>query len=253
MADEQADELTCEQRAELIHYRVWQLPVRIFHWINAVAIMGMIATGLVILNGKFLSIGSDGKIVLKIIHVYLGYGLIANLLIRLVWGFIANRYANWANLLLLDRVYWRRLVAYCRGFINKDSALYAGHNPLGQLMVLALFLLLLIQSVTGLILAGTDVYMPPLGGWVEESIRESADFPLIAGSKENIDLEKYKTMRELRKPVITTHYYVFYILVIAVFFHILGVVVTEIRERSGLVSGMITGSKVFHQRPNDWD
>ena len=39
----------------------------------------------------------------------------------------------------------------------------------------------------------------------------------------------------------------------AIFLHITGVVVSEIRERNGLVSAMFTGNKVFSNKPVDYD
>ena len=60
-------------------------------------------------------------------------------------------------------------------------------------------------------------------------------------------------MREFRQPFITTHVYVFYILVVAILLHIAGVVVTELKEKSGLVSALFTGQKVFKNKPVDYD
>ena len=60
-------------------------------------------------------------------------------------------------------------------------------------------------------------------------------------------------MRAFRKPFITIHVYVFYLLLIAIFLHIAAVVISEIRERSGLVSAMFTRNKIFSQKPVDLD
>lgn len=56
---------------------------------------------------------------------------------------------------------------------------------------------------------------------------------------------------DLRKPFKITHVWVFYTLLAAVVLHVVGVVVAEIRERSGLISAMITGDKVLPKRPVD--
>jgi len=60
-------------------------------------------------------------------------------------------------------------------------------------------------------------------------------------------------MREFRKPFITIHVYIFYTLVIAILLHIIGVVITELKEKSGLVSAMFTGKKTFRKKPIDYD
>ncbi len=74
---------------------------------------------------------------------------------------------------------------------------------------------------------------------------------LTPGSKEFVDSAAYDDMRSFRKPIVTTHEYVFFLLLIAVVFHVAGVVFTEVRERSGLVSAMFTGRKIFDAPPSD--
>ena len=73
----------------------WDVPTRLFHWINALAVLGLIATGLEILTGNLLGLSPEGKIALKSVHVLLGYVMAANLLWRFVWAFFGNRYARW--------------------------------------------------------------------------------------------------------------------------------------------------------------
>ena len=120
-------------------------------------------------------------------------------------------------------------------------------------MVGLLFVLMSAQALTGLVLAGTDVYMLPFGNIVKESIAIDATTVDIIKpySKEGIDEAAYKEMRDVRKPFITVHYYTFWVLLAAILLHLLGVVVSELRERNGLVSAMFTGKKVFADKPFD--
>src|ERR1700730_13575476 len=46
-------------------YLAWDVPMRWLHWINALAVLGLIASGLVILNDDTLGVSSAGKILLK--------------------------------------------------------------------------------------------------------------------------------------------------------------------------------------------
>jgi len=41
-------------------YAVWDAGVRWFHWINVLCVLGLIAVGLVILNGTALGVSSEG-------------------------------------------------------------------------------------------------------------------------------------------------------------------------------------------------
>lgn len=234
-------------------YSVWDRTTRLFHWINVICIIGLIAVGVVILNNKLLGVSGDGKILLKTIHVYIGYVFVLNLFWRLIWGFIGNKFSRWKAILPVGNNYWHSLAEYLRGAKTGEAPQYIGHNPVAKLMVTLLFVLLTTQAVTGLILAGTDLYMPPFGQeiaeWVSMSKDEAAN--LKPGSKEGVDPDAYAEMRDYRKPVINTHVYIFYTLLGAIVLHIIGVVVTEIREKNGIISAMITGKKVAAKKPVD--
>jgi Ni/Fe-hydrogenase 1 B-type cytochrome subunit len=84
---------------EYREYLAWDVPTRWFHWINALAVIGLIATGLVILNDDALGLSAGGKILVKSIHVSLGYVMAVNLLWRFIWAFFGNRYARWRSIL----------------------------------------------------------------------------------------------------------------------------------------------------------
>lgn len=237
-------------------YPVWDKSVRIFHWVNFLSVIALLAIGLVIFNGKALGISGEGKILLKTLHVLVGYIFVLNLLWRIIWMFIGSKYARLAAILPFGAAYKSSL----KNFVEQSKAgnppQYLGHNPIARLMVALLFLLLSMQAVTGLVLAGTDIYYPPFGdnmkSWVAGGDAEKAKL-IQAGSKENIDQASYKEMREFRKPFIKTHVAVFYFLLFAIALHILGVALSEIRERNGLVSAMFSGEKVFRSKPVDLD
>ncbi|MEH6358412.1 MAG: cytochrome b/b6 domain-containing protein [Pseudomonadales bacterium] len=242
----------------LQHYSVWDRTTRWFHWINVVCVLSLMVIGFVIFNGKVLGVSGDGKILLKTIHVYIGYVFAVNLVWRLIWGFIGNKYARWKAILPAGKGYWCSVKAYLVGAKRGEAPQYLGHNPVGRLMVTFLFLLLTTQAVTGFVLAGTDLYFPPFGNqiaeWVAEEGSTSEDIAnLKPGSKEGVSSEAYAEMRSFRKPIITTHMYVFFTLLVAVFLHVVAVIVTEVREGNGLISAMFTGKKVVIKKPVDLD
>jgi len=244
--------------AEANRYAVWDLTVRIFHWLNVACVFSLMAAGLVLLNDDALGLTKDGKILLKTLHVYIGYVFALNLIWRLIWGFIGSKYARWRNILPLGKAYKTQLAAFIRGEKEGRPPGFLGHNPIARLMVTLLFLLLSAQAISGLVVAGTDLYLPPFGGqmaqWVSTAPENPANVAAIQPySKVNVDPVRYKEMRAFRKPFISTHVFVFYTLLGAILFHVAGVVVSEIREKSGLISAMVTGKKVFSKRPIDMD
>jgi cytochrome b len=220
---------------------VWSRNVRLFHWINVIAITLLICIGLVIFNGKLLGVSTDGKILLKTIHVIVGYVFATNLIIRIVIGFIGKAHERWGKVLPFNKGFTQELV----DFKAHKKLAYKGHNPAGKLMVFALLSLMLIQLVSGLVIAGTDIYYPPFGKYFVQSIAiDKQDIKAIKPySKVNVDEVAYKEMRAIRKPFITAHVYAFYGLLFLIPLHILGVIVAERREKTALVSAMITGYK----------
>lgn len=241
---------------KLKYHHVWDRTVRVFHWINVICIIGLISLGVVILNYKLLGVNNEGKILLKTIHAYIGYVFVLNLLWRFAWAFIGNKYSRWKSILPIGKDYRRSLSGYINGVKAGDPPQYLGHNPIARLMVTFLFLLLTTQAVSGLVLAGTDLYLPPFGHEIAEWVTASGEghdkiADLKPGSKENVDSEAYAEMRDFRKPFINTHVYVFYLLLITIAIHIIAVVITEVRESNGIVSAMFTGKKVTSKKPVD--
>ena len=90
----------------LKYYSVWDRTTRLFHWLSVICIIGLISVGVVILNNKVLGVSSEGKILLKTIHVYIGYVFVINLVWRIVWGFIGNKYSRWKVILPMGKGYW---------------------------------------------------------------------------------------------------------------------------------------------------
>ena len=220
---------------------VWSRNIRLFHWINVIAITLLICIGLIILNAKLFGVSTDGKILLKTIHVIVGYVFAINLLFRLIIGFIGKAHERWSKVLPFNKGFKQELVEFKQ---HKKSA-YKGHNPAGKLMVFALLSLMLIQMISGLVIAGTDIYYPPFGKYFAMSIAtDKQNVEVIKPySKVNVDDVAYKEMRDIRKPFITAHVYSFYCLIFLIPLHILGVIIAERRERTALISSMITGYK----------
>jgi len=228
---------------------VWSRKIRLFHWINVIAITLLICIGLIILNGKLFGVSTDGKILLKTMHVIVGYVFAINLIFRLIIGFIGKAQERWSKTLPFNKGFKQELVEFKQ---HKKSA-YKGHNPAGKLMVFALLSLMLIQMISGLVIAGTDIYYPPFGKYFAQSIAtDKQNVEVIKPySKVNVDEVAYKEMRAIRKPFITAHVYTFYCLIFLIPLHIIGVIIAERRERTALVSSMITGYKYLPKDSSD--
>lgn len=111
--------------------RVWDLPVRVFHWTLA----GSFA-------GAWLLSESERW---RNVHVMLGYTAIGLIAFRLLWGFVGTRYARFSDFLYGPFAALRHLRDEAAGRARD----YKGHNPAGSWAVYGLLLLGVATGVSG--------------------------------------------------------------------------------------------------------
>jgi len=160
----------------MVQVYVWQLPVRIYHWLNFVAVIVLCATGYVISNPPAISSVTEashqywfGKV--RFVHFLTAYVFLFNFLARLYWGFFGNRYASWRNFIPYTRPYWREVrdVLTLDILQKRGQALISiGHNAMAGLTYFLLFLAFAFQVVTGfgLYAAMSASWFPQLFAWV---------------------------------------------------------------------------------------
>lgn len=117
---------------------VWELPIRIFHWVNASAIIILMVTGIYI-GHPFITPASNGEAYYnyfmgwaRIIHFFTAFVFTANLIFRAYWTFRGNHYAKSQ---ILQKNFWIGLIETIKGylFLPNHKPHYIGHNPLAQL------------------------------------------------------------------------------------------------------------------------
>jgi cytochrome b len=107
---------------------VWDLPLRIFHWLLVVGVLGAYITAT--LGGSLIDW-----------HGYFGVLVLGLLLFRLIWGFAGTFHARFANFIPTPA----RLLSYINGQWQG-----VGHNPLGALAVFAILITALFIASSGL-------------------------------------------------------------------------------------------------------
>lgn len=234
-------------------YKVWDVPTRIFHWVNFTTVICLIFVGLIMLFKKELGItGIDAKVGLKIVHVYIGYIFVLNLTWRIIWGFIGNQYARWSN--IIPHIGFTSIARqYINSAKNGDADQYIGHNPLGRLAITFIYFLLLTMAITGLVRAGTDIYYPPFGSLVTEYIVESDTDPssILPYVATGTDIDKVASLKAFKGPFGKVHIYSSYVLMFMIVVHIFFVVRVEIKEGGSLITAMFTGKKILTKKPVD--
>lgn len=109
--------------------RIWDLPTRLFHWLLALCVIGLV---------------SSAQLGYMEWHFRLGYAVLTLLLFRLFWGLFGGRWSRFVAFIYSPLSLWR----YLRG--QGDPLHAVGHTPTGALSVFALLFFLLAQVGTGL-------------------------------------------------------------------------------------------------------
>ncbi len=142
--------------ARLTTIRLWDLPVRLFHWLLAILLVAAYASA------------STGRIDL---HMKIGLAILTLVIFRLLWGLFGSRSARFSDFVPDPAA----LRAYLAGLASPRPSRWPGHNPLGGLAVLVLLGLVLLQAGLGLFIQDVDfIYAAPLSGWVEYDTARAA-------------------------------------------------------------------------------
>jgi cytochrome b len=113
--------------------KVWDLPVRLFHWILVLLLVFQFVSG---------KIGGS----LMPWHVYSGYAVLVLVIFRILWGFGGSTHARFASFLAGPAATLR----FAKRLFSREAVPQVGHNPLGGWMVIALVVSLAVQTVSGL-------------------------------------------------------------------------------------------------------
>ena len=136
---------------------VWELPVRIYHWLNALALLVLIATGFYIATP--LSIQSQqeatGKFTMgwvRYVHFAAAYIFFFNFVFRLYWGFVGNKYANWRQFIPFSKKFFKEMWYVFRMdilMLKGREHMSIGHNAMAGFIYFMTFFAFLIQCLTG--------------------------------------------------------------------------------------------------------
>jgi len=121
---------------------VWDLPLRLFHWLFAASIIACWGTAK--LGFSYMQW-----------HMWLGYWVMGLLLFRLIWGFVGTRHARFT------------------GFLKGPSAVFVyGRSLIGKSMVLLMLALVGLQAYTGLFSSDDIAWSGPYNGVVSGAMAQ---------------------------------------------------------------------------------
>lgn len=118
---------------------IWDLPTRLFHWLITA---GFSAASLI----AFLS--DDGSRWFPY-HAIIGLALGFMVVLRLLWGVVGTKHVRLGSLLFAPGT----LISYLKRAVLGGGARYAGHNPGSAYATLAMLVLVLGISGTGILMS----------------------------------------------------------------------------------------------------
>jgi cytochrome b len=183
--------------------RVWDPLVRAFHWTLVASFT------VAYLSGEEL----EG------LHVWSGYLILGLLALRVVWGLVGTSHARFADFVYAPST----VIAYLKDVVAMRARRYLGHNPAGGAMVIALLVLLVLTSLSGLAAYGALEFSGPLADAFAKGGDEVGD--------------AWKELHELFANAT----------LLLVFLHVAGVVLASLQHRENLARAMFTGRKRINE------
>ncbi len=219
---------------------VWDLPVRIAHWLNVLSILVLSVTGYYIASPFITTHGAatDNFLMgaIRFTHFLFAFIFTATVLFRIYWAFAGNRWARWRQFIPTSRPRMRALGRMGRyyAFLQARPPAVIGHNPLAGAAYIGLYVVFGLQIATGFalyVLPDHNGVLLWLFGWI------TATFGV--------------------QPVRLVHDLAMWLIIAFTIHHVYSAVLIDTEERSGLVSSIVTGYKsltpahIAESREND--
>jgi len=211
---------------------VWEMPVRVYHWVNALCVTSLCITGFLIGNPLAFMKGTEAYLnfwfgTVRFIHFVSAFIFFFNFLFRIYWGFVGNEFSRWYNFIPLKRCQWKEIVEVIKVDVLQVSHKEIdsiGHNSLASLIYFITFLIFLVQCLTGfgMYSAMSTSFLPKMFAWI---------VPLMGGDMH---------VRQLHHILMWTFILFAMVHVYLVFYH-------DYIERRGVTSSMIGGWKFIEE------
>lgn len=217
---------------------VWEVPVRLTHWVNVASIVILSFTGYFIAN-PYIRVspreiyGPYFMGLMRWIHFVTAFVFIASLLLRTYWAFAGNEWASWRGLFPFltpeGRQSIKEALEYYT-FRRREPPEVTGHNALAGLTYLFIVTFYFLIIFTGLALYGwlhPVGVIPALTGWI---------FQILS----------VQTVRWV-------HHILMYLLIAFAIHHVYSAWLVDMEEGNGLMSSIFSGFKFIRlDAAPDW-
>ena len=212
---------------------VYETPVRVWHWVNALAILVLCITGYFI-GSPLPTLSGDASEhylmgYIRFTHFAAGYILAVAFIGRIYWAFVGNDHARQIFLPpFFSADFWNGVWHETKWylFIAKEPRKYTGHNPLAVLTMH----ILLVWGTVFMIVTGLALYGEGAGydSW-QYTLFSSWVIPLFGQSQD----------------VHTYHHLVMWVIIVFVMIHVYVAVREDIMSRQTMISTMFSGWRTF--------
>lgn len=212
---------------------VYEAPVRLWHWINALAIVVLCVTGYLIGSPPPTMIIAEATHqfvfgYIRFAHFAAGMIMTVGFFGRIYWAFVGNSHSRQMfKLPLFNKTWWAEVWGEMKWYMFLESRpkKYVGHNPLAQI---AMFFFMTV-GMTFMIVTGFALYSEGAG---RDGILDTIFGPLLdsVGSSQ--------TMHSI-------HHLGMWAIVIFMIIHIYAAIREDIMSRQSMVSTMISGTRTF--------
>ncbi|KPF95367.1 Ni/Fe-hydrogenase, b-type cytochrome subunit [Rhodopseudomonas palustris] len=209
---------------------VYQAPVRLWHWVNALLIVVLCVTGYFIgtplpsVPGEASASYQMGYI--RFVHFAAGQLLVVFFLLRVYWAFVGNKYSRQIFWLpLTNKTWWWGMLYEFKwyAFLVKDPKKYIGHNPLAHVAMFSFMVFMVLMMLSGMALYseghGIDSWQYAVFGF----------------------MFSFFTSQTLH----TLHHLGMWAIVVFVIVHIYAAVREDILSRQSMISSIVSGERLF--------
>ena len=206
--------------------KVWNLRVRVLHWVVALSIVVLSVTGYYIANPYWITHGNTGFVMgaMRFVHFVFAFVFTVAVVYRFYCAFSNDHWSGWQQFVPVGRRRLRllRQQAAYYVFLRRTPPPQVGHNPLAGVAYTVVYFLFAVQVFTGFAL-----YSLPQGpgfwqgafGW----------------------MVLWFGVPALR----LVHFLVMWMIIAFTIHHVYSAVLIDFEEGSGLLSSIVTGNKTL--------
>lgn len=210
--------------SEIKREYIWEVPVRLTHWLFVLSIVAFSVTGLYIGSPYLYAVSTKEYIMgwMRFIHFVAAYVFLMSFIIRMYWALMGNKYACFCVWFPFTGKKMREFIDTLKFYLlirNKPPD-NAGHTALAGFTYFIIYLLFLFEIFSGFALYSvnhTGAIWTVLGGWMTGFM--------------------YLPMIRLY------HHLVMYVLIAFAILHVYLAIFADSREKNGLLLSIFSGYK----------